>query len=229
MKVNRIVVAVLAAIVILPVTGNTQEVRSGTVVRVSGARGFIGVQTVEVRAPGSSVSRQRAVVDVVAGSPAERAGVVRGDTILRINGAAATAAVMATPYEPGDTITLRVRRNGRERDVKLVAGERPAHSMSLFNGTLVDAEINERINIIRARIHADLDTAHIRTLHITTVRGDSTVVVFGRDTIRTIAVRGTVPLMLDSLHATLRLTHDTLSVLRLHRDSIFTHLRGIET
>jgi S1-C subfamily serine protease len=64
---------------------------------------------------------------VATGSPAEHAGIAAGDTVLRLNGAAFnTAALDRLRLAPGDTARVRVRRNGRERDVSLVAAERPS-------------------------------------------------------------------------------------------------------
>src|SRR5688500_17400288 len=138
---------------------------------------------------------------------------MKGATIVRINGAAATAAVMATPYEPGDTVTMRLRRNGRERDVRLVAVERPQQ----MYGALIPTEINDRIAVIRDRIMLDTDSTFPR-LRVTQVNGDSTIVVFGTDTIRTFLRGGAMAFTVDSLHA---------SVLRrLPHDSVFVHLRA---
>ena len=216
MRLHRIVLAALAAIVMLPLAASAQQVRAGTIYRTAVvSRGFLGIQTREVvtsTTSGAAPSRQRAVTDVVAGSPAEKAGVMKGDTILRINGAAATAVVMATPYEPGDTVTLRLRRNGRDRDVRLVAAERPQQ----MYGELIPTEINDRIARISGRIMLDTDSTFPR-LRVVQRDGDSTFVLFGSDTIRTFLRAGAMALTLDSVHATM---------MRLPHDSVFVHLRG---
>ena len=214
MKMHRLIPAALAIIVILPAAtkAKAQEVRGGAVVRITPSRGFIGVLTDEVpSANANTPSRARVVREVVAGSPAEKAGIMKGDTIVRINGAAATSVVMATPYEPGDTVTLRLRRNGRERAVRVVIAERP-QTQVWRDVTMLPADINERINIIQSRIHAGMDSARI-PLFIKRVPGDSTI-VFGGDTIRIVGARA--PLFVDSIRA---------SVMRLPHDSSFTMLR----
>ena len=69
------------------------------------------------------------VIDaVMEDSPADRAGIEEGDTILLWNGRRDVAgAVRERALEPGDTVRLRLRRAGqRDRDVAVVAGRRPA-------------------------------------------------------------------------------------------------------
>jgi S1-C subfamily serine protease len=68
------------------------------------------------------------VEDVVDGAPAERAGVLAGDRIVGWNGRTdVAAAIRATTLQAGDSIRIRVRREGeRERDLTVVADRRPA-------------------------------------------------------------------------------------------------------
>src|SRR4051812_28092171 len=57
------------------------------------------------------------VREVIAGSPADRAGIHVGDTVLRINGHAASRAAvdeLRVRLESGDTVRLVTRSNGRE-------------------------------------------------------------------------------------------------------------------
>lgn len=70
------------------------------------------------------------VGDVIAGSPAEEAGIERGDVILSIN-----QKEVATPIELqdavraleiGDTVQIEVIRSGRELNLSLKIGEMPA-------------------------------------------------------------------------------------------------------
>lgn len=67
---------------------------------------------------------------VVAGGPADLAGVRRGDVILAIDGRPVTAPaeliVAIRAREPGDTVVLRVRTGGDERDVRVQLQERAA-------------------------------------------------------------------------------------------------------
>ena len=67
------------------------------------------------------------VVDVHPDSPAQQAGVQKGDTIVRIDNRAATGEMMRRcSVAPGDTVRLRIRRGGREQVKVLVAEARPA-------------------------------------------------------------------------------------------------------
>lgn len=71
-----------------------------------------------------------AVRQVVDGSPAERAGLSAGDTIVAWNGSRRPmSAAMGDAPEAGETVRLRLRRAGRERDVSMVANESPRRRM----------------------------------------------------------------------------------------------------
>ncbi len=58
---------------------------------------------------------------VVAGSPSDKAGVKPGDTITAIDGRTITRAddlvVAIRAHAPGDTVTLTIKRDGKEQDV----------------------------------------------------------------------------------------------------------------
>jgi serine protease Do len=62
------------------------------------------------------------------GSPAERAGLAAGDTILAFNGRDVRAGMVdyTTLLEPNRTLRVRVRRDGRARDVSVAVQPRPA-------------------------------------------------------------------------------------------------------
>ncbi|MGH7477490.1 MAG: PDZ domain-containing protein [Longimicrobiales bacterium] len=69
------------------------------------------------------------ITEVSDGSPAERAGIRSGDVLLEINELRASEALLGSivhSAEPGDTLQLRVRREGRERVVSVIAAEPPA-------------------------------------------------------------------------------------------------------
>lgn len=68
------------------------------------------------------------VEQVLQGSPAERAGLRPGDALVALNGRPIPAARLedvARRLAPGDSVRLRVIRNGRSREVTAVADRRP--------------------------------------------------------------------------------------------------------
>jgi len=72
--------------------------------------------------------REARVSEVRRGSPAERTGIGRGDVILRINGEPATKEAvdeLRESLDEGESVRLRVRRDGREEEKTVVAGKRP--------------------------------------------------------------------------------------------------------
>lgn len=91
--------------------------------------GMIGV-VFEVRDDGDGVR----VLDVRRGSPAAEAGVREGDVVIRINGRDAEDVFDDLPEEldAGETVQLRLRRGGDERDVAVVAVRRPGRVARRF-------------------------------------------------------------------------------------------------
>jgi membrane-associated protease RseP (regulator of RpoE activity) len=95
-------------------------------------------------APGVEIYRfaeNPTVETVEPGSPAEQAGVAKGDEIILIGGRRVMGndIVFTQLLRPGNRLPIRVRRDGDEKDVVLVVGERPA---SLDNGCpFLDARI----------------------------------------------------------------------------------------
>lgn len=88
-----------------------------------GVGGYLGVATI------MSDDVELEVANVIDGSPAQKAGVHAGDVILSVNDDAMTdqqqftAAVRAKAA--GDTITIRLRTNGKERVVPIKLSQRP--------------------------------------------------------------------------------------------------------
>ena len=81
---------------------------------------------------GQSGSGAAAQPTVVAGSPADKAGLQPGDIVTSIDGttldASHTLDQVVAGYAPGQTIKLTVLRNGQTQDVSVTLGTRPATS-----------------------------------------------------------------------------------------------------
>lgn len=103
-------------------------IRSGSV-----TRGWLGVSIQEVTteiaaALGRKEARGALVTDVIAGTPAARAGLQSGDLILALNNKAVadprdlTRSVSALP--PGSKANLKVLRGGAERTLAVTLGQR---------------------------------------------------------------------------------------------------------
>lgn len=87
--------------------------------------------------PGNRAEGVR-IVEVRRGSPADEAGLRGGDVVVMLNGRRATETMDALPrqLQAGDTVRLRVRRDGGERDggerdVVVVAEPREARRFSI--------------------------------------------------------------------------------------------------
>jgi len=102
--------------------------------------GFLGV----TMAPASEFDlklNQDAVVlmDIVEGSPAEKAGLLAGDIILEINGKKAEAPVVVTREiqlkKPGTPIELKILRDGKEQTIKASTGAAPSETIAQGGGT----------------------------------------------------------------------------------------------
>lgn len=117
------------------------------------ARGFLGIGLDPEAARGGVL----VVADVFEGSPARRAGLQRGDTVVMWNGRRdVREAMMAGEVEPGDTVRLRIRRAGeRDRDLAVVAGKRPDRLVELRRGP-----DDEEVLVLRPRALSD----HMRLL-----------------------------------------------------------------
>jgi predicted metalloprotease with PDZ domain len=114
---------------------------------------------------------------VVRGSPADRAGIRAGDVVVRLNGRAATEQAiddLRDRLDRGDTVRLRVRRDGREEERVVVAAERPRTLVyggpddDDLPGAIVLAPGDERVVIRMDTIAAHMDSLLIR---MDTIRG----------------------------------------------------------
>ncbi len=97
-------------------------------------RGWLGVMIQDVSEDlakqfGSANQRGALVSEVTNDSPAQRSGLLQGDIITALNGKAIDNVadlrnrIAETP--PNTAVTLRILRNGQERDIQVVIGEQP--------------------------------------------------------------------------------------------------------
>lgn len=119
-------------------TGSGAQEREVQVWSVSSeASGWIGVslqQTSYTMLSGDVVA-EVVIERVWEGSPAEAAGILPGDRILRVNGEVVDPAhsMEQLKTRPGDSVNLVVLRDGEEVTVELIAAERPG-PMALVRG-----------------------------------------------------------------------------------------------
>ncbi|HSL69635.1 MAG TPA: PDZ domain-containing protein, partial [Longimicrobiales bacterium] len=136
MKLSKSILAFALAAALLPLAAGAQD-RSFTRIVVR-PRGWIGINfdfMSETR--DGKTTETLTVLDVIKDSPAEKAGVKKGDRILSIDGEEITAnrfERVARVLQPGDTVKLRISSDGRVRDLTLVAADRPTDDRILMLG-----------------------------------------------------------------------------------------------
>ncbi len=179
MKFRGIWLPLLAAALLAPGAARAQEDDDDR------RPGMIGI-SFDTRA-GDDVDGVR-ILEVRRGGPADEAGVREGDVVIRLNGSSAIEAFRTLPstLEEGDTVRLRIRRGGDERDVVVVAERRPGarfgivrtgpgdRPMVFFNGDSVEFPLEA--------LTMRIDSLHTRLLHLDSgrvqVRLDSLVHLF---------------------------------------------------
>jgi len=94
------------------------------------ARPWLGVETTDPTDP--SAPRGAEVTNVVAGGPADGAGVDQGDVITEVDGQPVNSpddvSRIVNGKEPGDTIDVRVDRSGQDIGVQVKLQNRPART-----------------------------------------------------------------------------------------------------
>ncbi|MBI4520903.1 MAG: PDZ domain-containing protein [Gemmatimonadetes bacterium] len=134
-------------------------------------QGWIGIwyEVLEPRAPAAATEGAVMVVLAVqVASPAERAGLAVGDTVLRINDQRVSAVQMkrfAETLRPGDNVRLALRRDGRNRTVTVVAGQ-PIEGAVFFPSAKFSQEMVIRIDSVREAVLKSLDSvrANLRSV-----------------------------------------------------------------
>lgn len=85
------------------------------------------------------------IVEVIAGSPADEAGLQEGDVIVAVDGAdlgaGADLAGLIAKYEPGDRVTLQVEgAEGKVREVRVILGDHPDRQGDAYLGVRYTAD-----------------------------------------------------------------------------------------
>ncbi|MGH7501025.1 MAG: PDZ domain-containing protein [Longimicrobiales bacterium] len=123
---RNIMLALLGAVTIFASDATAAQVsRRGPMQQ----RGWLGISyAADVMRISGDWRETLVVQEVVGGSPAQRAGVQAGDTLVAVNDIRATEQLMGSlgaSLEPGDEVRLKVRRGGREQELRVEAGEVP--------------------------------------------------------------------------------------------------------
>jgi membrane-associated protease RseP (regulator of RpoE activity) len=138
---------------------------------------FSATMSADAAASGDEIFRfaeNPTVETVEPGSPAERAGVEKGDEIIRIGGDSVVGRdiVFTRLLRPGNRLPLRVRRDGNTRDVLLVISRRPP---SLDSGCpFLDARIMAAFGDPVMVSQLPLSGAIVRTGPVPTPSGSAT-------------------------------------------------------
>jgi len=127
------------------------------------------------------------VRQVLAGSPAESAGISAGDVIVRVNDRIPREPSALRAAAPGDTVRFRIERAGREREIAVVAGRRPAAATlpaPVRQGADTTVVFDRERFLSAVRTSLDSARVHLDSLQLPTFRferGDSAVVIIQPD------------------------------------------------
>ena len=132
----------------------------------TGRRAWLGLSYQTVIQRTDDAMRQTIVIrDIVAESPAKRAGLQVGDTILRINDINATDQLLSSlgvSLSPGDSVQLMVRRDGRDRSLTIQAATAPT---SYYGMAPRDGEFRGIVTVhpdsLRGRMRILMDSAFV--------------------------------------------------------------------
>jgi len=145
----------LMLVLIAATAGQAQVIRRGP-----SPTGYLGIRFDEIVTRGDGGNSDRIIVrEVSKDSPAEKAGVKTDDEIVRINGlstANGKFGALARTLSEGDTVTLTVKRDGKQRQFTLIAAKRPDR-LAYF-----DREIIIAPDSVRRLMRLYLDSARVR-------------------------------------------------------------------
>lgn len=112
-------------------------------------RGWLGVQIQEVtdelaKSFNMDPARGALIGDVIAGSPAEKGGLKRGDIVLKfddkeIDKSSELPGLVATS-ESGKVVTLQILRDGKKQELKITLDKMPSEETALVSGKSEDGK-----------------------------------------------------------------------------------------
>ena len=128
MKHSRYLLAAFMTLSVLGANDASAQARAGQRRSLNVERGWLGFAWNPATVRVNDENRPATVIEeIVANSPAARAGLEQGDTVIAINGLRVTERFMSTLAEtlqPGDEVRVRVRSSGRDRELTLTAHRR---------------------------------------------------------------------------------------------------------
>lgn len=180
---NKSILLAITVAMATTVVADTAAAQSIYVRKSVNPAGYLGIRYEEqIQRSGDKTSERIVVREVSKDSPADKAGIQAGDELVRINdlvtGNGKFTAIASTLVE-GDTVRLRVKRDGKELNYTVVAAKRPAAL-----GEFGRREIIISGDSIRGMMRRYLDSArvHLDSLHLPNARvrilGDSGMIAF---------------------------------------------------
>jgi serine protease Do len=120
-------------------------------------RGWLGVQIQDLdsdMAQGFGLDRARGalVSEVIAGSPAEKAGIEAGDIVLEIDGKEiedyTRLSILVAAYEPGTTVELQVFRDQKMKNIQVTLEERPDDEQLAASESPDASNTSEKVGLV---------------------------------------------------------------------------------
>jgi serine protease Do len=124
-------------------------------------RGWLGVYVQKLTpeiAAGLNLKEGEGVVvsDVTPGSPADKAGITRGDVILEYEGKkiedVTDLTTMAAVTQPGAEVSMKLLHDGKERDIKVKLTELPEGQATAENQVKVDEQLGLSVQELTPQI-----------------------------------------------------------------------------
>jgi hypothetical protein len=175
MKRSRYFLAMLITLNVISANDASAQGRIGQRRSLNVERGWLGFSWNPAAVRVNNENRPGAVIEeVVANSPAARAGLEQGDTVIAINGLRVTERFMATlaeTLEPGDEVRVRVRSGSRDREITLTADTRPENypfepRAYSFNYEITPDSLRRRMQIYLDTLRGSLGTLELPRMRV---------------------------------------------------------------